>query len=376
MVCKVCNTTIAKAPPAAIASSQLRRAIQIYTLYGTMRFRFTMLLAVSIVSSHINGLSAYGPLSRYSSCARTSSLSASNVRVNKVKQMMSLRSSDQNNISEKGSRNQKQPTLTIAFAIMITALSVFWSPSSALSLPSSIPCLSSSTIAISAIAVSSEPERWDSIKFLEEQDGGRLAKVYYSPDGKSASGTDINGKRFIAQLQAEPTGPPIILVPLILLGIGALAFSKSSEGQAIKAASLQQQVFSRDGSSNLQPTKVDWSISISISMLLFLLLLLLLRQVPLLLSFSTSSLLLVRYFLSRCVMPQLLLYLDLLLFTPRILLISAFKTTYNYFFLYFYCSYSSSSPHPPLLLSSALPSPLPLPFLLLPLPPSPSPSSC
>ena len=80
------------------------------------------------------------------------------------------------------------------------------------------------------------------------KDEGHLARVSYFPDGKSASGVDIYGNRFIAQLQAESAGPLTIALPIVLLGICAFAFSKISEGQAIKAATMQQQQYTADGS--------------------------------------------------------------------------------------------------------------------------------
>ena len=130
-------------------------------------------------------------------------------------------------------------------AAAIAAISLAAAPSYALSSTSSV--ILPSSIAVS-IANSVEYEKWDSTRFFEEQDGGRLVRVSYSPDGKTASGVDIDGKKFLAQLQPEQTGPPIILAPIVLLGIGALVFSKSSEGQAIQAATLQQ--------NGVAPTKV------------------------------------------------------------------------------------------------------------------------
>ena len=138
---------------------------------------------------------------------------------------------------------------------MITALVVVWTPLAAFS--STNPCELPSTMAMSA-TVNSEPNRWDSEKFLEEQDEGHLARVSYSSDGKSASGVDIYGNRFIAQLQADSTGPILIALPVILLGIVAFIFSKSSEGQAIKASTMQQQQYTDDGSSvATDQTQVD-----------------------------------------------------------------------------------------------------------------------
>lgn len=79
-----------------------------------------------------------------------------------------------------------------------------------------------------------EAERWNSARFFEEEDSGRLLKVVFSPDGKIASGIDGDGKKFVASLQSE-SSYSYILAPIALLGVGAIVFSKSSEGQAIKA---------------------------------------------------------------------------------------------------------------------------------------------
>lgn len=79
-----------------------------------------------------------------------------------------------------------------------------------------------------------EAERWNSARFFEEEDSGRLLKVVFSTDGKTACGIDADGKKFVASLQSE-SSYSYILAPIALLGVGAIAFSKSSEGQAIKA---------------------------------------------------------------------------------------------------------------------------------------------
>lgn len=209
-----------------------------------MRLTSTIFLLASIVCSKINSLSAFGLLGRCGSCKDPLQRLASSSYASRKTNMIILKSTEPNSFSSSRGQNQKQSSLTVAFATMITALVVVWTPLAAFSSPN--PCSLPSTIAISA--ADSEPERWDSSKFLDEQDEGHLARVSYSPDGKSASGVDIYGNRFIAQLQAESTGPLTIVLPIVLLGIGAFAFSKSSEGQAIKAATMQQQQYTADGS--------------------------------------------------------------------------------------------------------------------------------
>lgn len=131
----------------------------------------------------------------------------------------------------------RQPIL--AFAAILSAGIVFINPQSIMA--SSVDS-NASTFTLSQ-AATAPADKWDSVRFLEEQDNGRLVRVTYSPDGKTASGTDVDGNRFIASLQAEQNGLPLIVAPIALLGIGAFAFSKSSEGQAIKAvAGLDQDV--------------------------------------------------------------------------------------------------------------------------------------
>lgn len=120
----------------------------------------------------------------------------------------------------------------LAFAAMLSAGTVFMNPQ--LLLASAVD-FSSASFTLSQ-AATTQPEKWDSAKFLEEQDNGRLVRVTYSSDGKTASGIDVDNNRFIANLQAEQNGLPLIIAPIVLLGVGAFAFSRSSEGQAIKAA--------------------------------------------------------------------------------------------------------------------------------------------
>ena len=121
----------------------------------------------------------------------------------------------------------------------IAALTALLSAAVMLANPSIVQASSTyqSTLSV-AISASTdvESERWNSARFFEEEDSGRLLKVVFSPDGKTASGIDADGKRFIANLQSENSNSyAYVLAPITLLGVGAFAFSKSSEGQAMKA---------------------------------------------------------------------------------------------------------------------------------------------
>jgi hypothetical protein len=120
----------------------------------------------------------------------------------------------------------------LAFATILSAGTVFMNPQSLLA--SSFD-FTPQSITLSQ-AATAQPEKWDSARFLEEQDNGRLVRVTYSPDGKTATGIDVDNNRFIASLQAEQNSLPLIIAPIVLLGVGAFAFSRSSEGQAIKTA--------------------------------------------------------------------------------------------------------------------------------------------
>jgi hypothetical protein len=120
----------------------------------------------------------------------------------------------------------------LVLAAILSAGTVFMNPQPLLA---SSADFSSSSITLSQ-AATAQPEKWDSARFLEEQDNGRLVRVTYSSDGKTATGVDVDNNRFIASLQAEQNGLPLIIAPIVLLGIGAFAFSRSSEGQAIKVA--------------------------------------------------------------------------------------------------------------------------------------------
>jgi hypothetical protein len=120
------------------------------------------------------------------------------------------------------------------------------------------------SVAISAPA-DVESERWNSARFFEEEDSGRLLKVVFSPDGKTASGIDADGKRFVANLQSENSNSyAYILAPIALLGVGAFAFSKSSEGQAMKA------VAGLEGSTAASTTMTKVTITSKSSALLFI----------------------------------------------------------------------------------------------------------
>lgn len=119
-----------------------------------------------------------------------------------------------------------------AAAAIAAIVSVLAYPSSALA--SNTPPLLNSFE--TCRAENSALEKWNNERFLEEQESGRLAKVVFSPDGKFASGADIDGNEFVASLQSDESIPVAILAPVLLVGIGALAFSKSSEGRAIQAA--------------------------------------------------------------------------------------------------------------------------------------------
>lgn len=120
------------------------------------------------------------------------------------------------------------------------------------------------SVAISASA-DVESERWNSARFFEEEDSGRLLKVVFSPDGKTASGIDADGKRFVANLQSENSNSyAYILAPIALLGVGAFAFSKSSEGQAMKA------VAGLEGSTAASTTMTKVAIMSKSSALLFI----------------------------------------------------------------------------------------------------------
>jgi hypothetical protein len=120
----------------------------------------------------------------------------------------------------------------LAFTAILSAGTVLMNPQSLLA--SSVDFTSSSITLSQAATV--QPEKWDSARFLEEQDNGRLVRVNYSPDGKTATGVDVDNNRFIASLQAEQNSLPVIIAPIVLLGLGAFAFSRSSEGKAIKTA--------------------------------------------------------------------------------------------------------------------------------------------
>ena len=119
-----------------------------------------------------------------------------------------------------------------AAAAIITIASILTHSSVALA-STTIPLLSSFELCTTEY---SAVERWNSARFLEEQERGRLAKVVFSPDGKTASGTDIEGNKFLASLQPDESMPVAVLAPLVLIGVGALAFSRTSEGLAIQAA--------------------------------------------------------------------------------------------------------------------------------------------
>ena len=119
----------------------------------------------------------------------------------------------------------------------IAALTALLSATAILTCPFSVQASyidpTTSTVSIGKSA-DIEAERWNSARFFEEEDSGRLLKVVFSTDGKTACGIDADGKKFVASLQSE-SSYSYILAPIALLGVGAIAFSKSSEGQAIKA---------------------------------------------------------------------------------------------------------------------------------------------
>jgi hypothetical protein len=121
----------------------------------------------------------------------------------------------------------------------VAALTALLSAAAILANPSQVQASSTYQTTFSvAIGASAdvESDRWNSARFFEEEDSGRLRKVVFSPDGKTASGIDADGKRFVANLQSENSNSyAYILAPIALLGVGAFAFSKSSEGQAMKA---------------------------------------------------------------------------------------------------------------------------------------------
>jgi hypothetical protein len=87
-----------------------------------------------------------------------------------------------------------------------------------------------------SVSIPSTSLLWESAKFFDQQDEGRVAQVTYSPDGKIAVGVDIDGNKFTARLQPDTEGPPLILAPLGLLTLGAIAFLSSSEGRVFRTA--------------------------------------------------------------------------------------------------------------------------------------------
>jgi hypothetical protein len=96
-------------------------------------------------------------------------------------------------------------------------------------------CILSPSTSYSA-SVPSTSFSWESAKYFEQQDEGRVAQVTYSPDGKIAVGVDIDGNKFTAQLQSDAEGPPLIIAPLALLTLGGIAFLSSSEGRVFRTA--------------------------------------------------------------------------------------------------------------------------------------------
>lgn len=120
--------------------------------------------------------------------------------------------------------------LRVAAAIAAIA-SILAHPSSALA-SNAVPSLNSFE---TCRTENSALEKWNNERFLEEQESGRLAKVVFSPDGKYATGADIDGNEFVASLQSGDNMPVAILAPVLFLGVAALAFSQSSEGRAIQA---------------------------------------------------------------------------------------------------------------------------------------------
>jgi hypothetical protein len=96
-------------------------------------------------------------------------------------------------------------------------------------------CISNPTTSYS-VSIPSTSLSWESAKYFEEQDEGRVAQVTYSPDGRIAVGVDIDGNKFTARLQPDTDGPPLILAPLGLLTLGAIAFLSSSEGRVFRTS--------------------------------------------------------------------------------------------------------------------------------------------